>query len=101
MAAPRHRPVQSRPLLVDWTWQQHGSCRDLPTELFFPEHGTRRHRSANEQRAKRICRGCPVMTECREHAVNVQEPFGIWGATTAVERARTIAANADAPSAVS
>jgi WhiB family redox-sensing transcriptional regulator len=99
MATPRrHRPVHLRPLLEDWTWQRRGSCQNLPTELFFPEDGTRRHRSANEQRAKRICRGCPVVTECREHAVSIQEPFGIWGATTALERARSIAALEEQPS---
>jgi WhiB family redox-sensing transcriptional regulator len=99
MATPRrHRPVNPRPLLEDWTWQQHGSCQNLPTEIFFPEDGTRRHRSANEQRAKRICRGCPVVAECREHAVNIQEPFGIWGAMTALERARSFAALHDEPS---
>lgn len=84
-----------RPLLEDWTWQQDGSCRDMPTELFFPEDGARRHRRAKEQRAKSICRDCPVLAECREHAVSIQEPFGIWGAMTAPERARAIAALLD------
>ena len=80
-----------RPLLEDWTWQQHGSCRNMPTEVFYPEDGTRRHRSAREQRAKSICRDCPVLAECRAHAVSIQEPFGIWGAMTATERALSIA----------
>jgi WhiB family redox-sensing transcriptional regulator len=80
-----------RPLLEDWTWQQRGSCRNMPTELFFPEDGARRHRSATEQRAKRICRDCPVVAECREHAFAIGEPFGIWGAMTALDRARSIA----------
>jgi WhiB family redox-sensing transcriptional regulator len=80
-----------RPLVEDWTWQQRGSCRNMPTELFFPEDGARRHRSATEQRAKRICRDCPVVAECREHAFAIGEPFGIWGATTALDRARSIA----------
>ena len=84
-----------RPLLADWTWQERGSCRNMPTELFFPEDGARRHRSAKEQRAKRICRGCPVVAQCREHAVAIQEPFGVWGAMTALERARSIAPQAD------
>jgi WhiB family transcriptional regulator, redox-sensing transcriptional regulator len=80
-----------RPLVEDWTWQQRGSCRNMPTELFFPEDGARRHRSATEQRAKRVCRDCPVVAECREHAFAIGEPFGIWGATSALDRARLIA----------
>jgi WhiB family transcriptional regulator, redox-sensing transcriptional regulator len=99
MAARRRHALftarSPRPLLEDWTWQERGSCRNMPTELFFPEDGSRHHRSANEQRAKRICRDCPVLAECREHAVAIQEPFGVWGAMTALERARSIAAVGD------
>jgi WhiB family redox-sensing transcriptional regulator len=81
-----------RPIVEDWMWQRRGRCVNLPSEVFFPEDTTRRNRRANEERAKRICRDCPVVSECREHAVRTPETYGIWGATTPRERADSIAA---------
>jgi len=81
-----------RPLLDDWTWQHDGRCLNLPSEVFFPDDAARRDRRAREERAKRICQSCPVIAECREHAVRTPEIYGIWGATTPRERARSIAA---------
>jgi WhiB family redox-sensing transcriptional regulator len=89
-AAVTHLP---RPVLEEWTWQQRGRCLNLPSEVFFPEDATRTCRRAQEERAKRICRGCPVITECREHAVRMPETYGIWGATTPRERAGWSTAN--------
>jgi len=43
-------------------------------------------RRAREERAKAICRACPVLEQCREHALAVQEPYGIWGAMGEGER---------------
>ena len=80
-------------------WQRRGRCLDLPSEVFFPEDATRGHRRANEERAKRICRDCPVVAECREHALRTPETYGIWGATTPRERAGSIAAQHDLPAA--
>lgn len=37
--------------------------------------------------AKRICRGCPVRSECLDHAL-VTHAEGIWGGTSALERRR-------------
>jgi WhiB family redox-sensing transcriptional regulator len=65
-----------------------GRCRDHPAELFFPEEESRRHRRAREDSAKRICQDCPVIAECRRHALNIPEAYGVWGAMTAAERAR-------------
>jgi WhiB family redox-sensing transcriptional regulator len=39
-----------------------------------------------EARAKLICADCPVLTQCRDHALSVPETWGIWGATTPRER---------------
>lgn len=41
-----------------------------------------------EREAKQICSTCPVIQECRDQAVNIGEPYGIWGGLTAAERAR-------------
>jgi WhiB family transcriptional regulator, redox-sensing transcriptional regulator len=88
LPALRNSELSALPLSGDWRWQMAGLCRDHPAEMFFPEsegrHGLRRR----EEQAKRICRGCPVITECREHALQTPEVYGIWGAMTACERAR-------------
>ncbi|MGA5536838.1 WhiB family transcriptional regulator [Mycolicibacterium nivoides] len=40
-----------------------------------------------EDAAKAICQACPVLARCRAHALSAPEPYGIWGAMTARERA--------------
>ena len=46
-----------------------------------------------ELRAKLVCAGCPVLEMCREHALSVGEPYGVWGGLSETERrARTNAA---------
>lgn len=88
-------PVEQR-----WEWQLRGRCRGLDSSLFFhPEYERGPARHAREERAKAICRGCPVLVECRRHALSVQEPYGVWGAMTADERRKTIAATATAAAA--
>jgi WhiB family redox-sensing transcriptional regulator len=41
-------------------------------------------------KAKAICGVCPVQDPCSSHAIDIREPFGIWGGLTEVER-RSIA----------
>ncbi len=36
--------------------------------------------------AKQVCRGCPVLEQCRRHALAVQEPYGVWGGLSEGER---------------
>lgn len=43
---------------------------------------------ACEEQAKRICKTCPVMVECLDHALRLPEPYGVWGGKTAAERWR-------------
>jgi WhiB family transcriptional regulator, redox-sensing transcriptional regulator len=76
------------PICEQWSWQALGRCREHPAELFFPEEESRRTRRALEDRAKRICQDCPVLAECRAHALKTPETYGVWGAMTAAERAR-------------
>ena len=88
MTAAIHDRFSSASALVDeaWSWQFRGSCLSHPAEVFFPEADSRRVRRRHEEEAKRICRDCPVMQKCRDHAVKTPERYGIWGATTARER---------------
>ena len=75
------------PLMDHWDWQYEGACRELDTDMFFypeGERGTARRRRADA--AKAVCATCPVMEECRDHAVASREPYGIWGGMTEEER---------------
>ena len=69
-----------RPTTDSWDWQLDGACRVLPPEMFFHPDGERgRRRSNRESEAKAVCAICPVIAECRSHALAVPEIFGIWG----------------------
>ena len=68
-----------------WDWQLRGSCRGMDPSIFFPGAGSRRAR--DEPRAKVVCEGCPVLTQCRQYALDAAEPYGIWGGMTPLERA--------------
>ena len=75
------------PVADEWDWQLHGSCRGVDSTFFFhPDAERGPARRAREERAKAICRACPVLEQCREHALAVQEPYGIWGAMGEGER---------------
>lgn len=75
------------PVMDLWEWQYEGACRDADATLFFhPEGergGTRRRRA---EAAKTICATCPVLQQCREHALRVREPYGVWGGLSEDER---------------
>ena len=57
-------------------WFGYAACRGK-TELFFTDN------TANE--AKRICRRCPVLQECKQFIQNKIE-VGVWAGQTATER---------------
>lgn len=38
------------------------------------------------QHAKQLCRTCPVMMQCAEHAMRFNIPDGVWGGMSAGER---------------
>lgn len=70
-----------------WDWQLHGACRGVDSSVFFHPDGERgRDRLHREMRAKTLCRGCPVLLQCRTHALAVAEPYGIWGGLSEAER---------------
>ena len=70
-----------RPVADEWEWQYQGSCRELPSEMFFHPDGERGPRRRNrENTAKAIC------AACRTHALAVQEPYGIWGGLSEDDR---------------
>ena len=70
----------------DDRWRDHGACSnmlelnllgvvmriELDPDLWFPEQGS-------GVTARRICAGCPVRSDCLQHALANHEEFGIWG----------------------
>jgi WhiB family redox-sensing transcriptional regulator len=74
-----------------WDWQLEGACRALPPEMFFHPEGERGPRRRNrEAAAKAVCATCPVIAECRAHALAIREPYGIWGGLGEDEREKLI-----------
>lgn len=64
-----------------WTsdWASRGLCREGDPDALFVQ-------GAQQNRAKLICRGCPVRTECLADALDDRIEFGVWGGMTERER---------------
>jgi len=62
--------------------RDNAACRDHDPELWFPEHES----EDTTLLAKVICLGCPIHNECRDYALAVAEPFGVWGGLDTEER---------------
>jgi WhiB family transcriptional regulator, redox-sensing transcriptional regulator len=70
-----------------WEWQFDGSCRSRNPDAFFHPDGERGpSRRRRDRAAKAVCLECPVLQNCREHALQVGEPYGVWGGLTEHER---------------
>lgn len=70
-----------------WDWQVEGLCRDVGPETFFHPEGERGGaRRRRDEAARALCLECPVIRECRAHALAVREPYGVWGGMTEDER---------------
>jgi WhiB family redox-sensing transcriptional regulator len=90
MANLRRLPVPNADL---WDWQLLAQCRDQDSAIFFHPDGERGSARANrEARAKEICGTCPVLLQCRDHALAVREPYGVWGGLSPTERKTLIRA---------
>jgi WhiB family redox-sensing transcriptional regulator len=61
-------------------------CEQVP-HIFYPEDQPAYQTRAYETReAKAICGTCSVMKECFTFGVVSQQPYGIWGGTSAEDR---------------
>ena len=84
MADTRRLPA---PVADAYEWQIRAACRGMDSGVFFHPEGERGPaRSDREARAKQICTHCPVLVQCRRHALTVHEPYGVWGGLSASER---------------
>ncbi|WP_329453815.1 WhiB family transcriptional regulator [Streptomyces sp. NBC_01497] len=63
----------------DYDWRIRSACRvSDPDDLFV--------QGAAQSRAKAVCHGCTVRTECLAYALDERIEFGIWGGMTERER---------------
>ncbi|MGH3424680.1 MAG: WhiB family transcriptional regulator [Nocardioidaceae bacterium] len=61
----------------DWAGQ--AACKDAGPDVLFV-------RGAEQNRAKQLCSGCPVRSECLAEALDNQIEWGVWGGMTERER---------------
>ena len=59
-------------------WTLHAKCRDMADAL-FPE-------GKDQKRARSVCGGCPVRSECLAEALDNRIEWGVWGGMTERER---------------
>lgn len=60
-------------------WATRAACQESrPDELFV--------RGAEQNKAKQLCKGCSVRTECLAEALDNQIEWGVWGGMTERER---------------
>jgi WhiB family redox-sensing transcriptional regulator len=70
-----------------WEWQLDGSCRTADPRIFFHPEGERGPaRRDRDAAARAVCAACPVLRDCRNHALTVREPYGVWGGLTEDDR---------------
>ena len=63
--------------IADWTGE--AACRSSDPDALFVQ-------GAAQNRAKVICAGCGVRTECLADALDNRVEFGVWGGMTERER---------------
>jgi len=61
-------------------WMTRGACLGVEPDLFYPD------KSDSGNAAKRICRACPVVSDCLAYALRIDTAHGIWGGLGARER---------------
>ena len=74
-------------LLIDLEerpWAAYAACRNADPDVFFPGS------ESEAEDALRICRGCPVIEECRDWALDMRIRYGVWGGMTERDRRRVL-----------
>jgi len=66
----------------DLSWQDQAVCGEIGGDFWFPEKG------GSTREPKKVCRACPVRSDCLEYALNHDERFGVWGGMSERERRR-------------
>jgi WhiB family transcriptional regulator, redox-sensing transcriptional regulator len=66
-------------------WRAKAACLDEDPELFFPT-GTTGPALEQIERAKAVCRRCPVINQCLDWALTTGQDAGVWGGKSEDER---------------
>ncbi|MGQ4488988.1 WhiB family transcriptional regulator [Streptomyces sp. SAS_281] len=61
------------------TWRKDAVCRTAEPDLLFVD-------GAAQNRARALCTGCPVRTECLAYALDHRIEHGVWGGMMERER---------------
>jgi WhiB family redox-sensing transcriptional regulator len=77
-------------MTIDWSHK--AACLVVDPELFFPisPEGLGH---AEAERAKVVCRDCPVREPCLDYALSTGQAYGVWGGTDPSERREIILAS--------
>lgn len=86
MKGKTHGEVMQMGLLIDWTTK--ALCQEGDPDALFVQ-------GAEQNNAKKICRGCPVRLECLADALDNRIEFGVWGGMTERERRALLRKHAD------
>lgn len=78
------RPDLRRLLL---TIRLRGKCASSPDPDAWYQPGSKSLANARA-RAANLCHGCPVLTQCRDYALQAGEEHGIWGGLCEFDRAQ-------------
>lgn len=81
-----HGEVMQMGLLIDWTTR--ALCQEGDPDALFVQ-------GAEQNNAKKVCRGCPVRLECLADALDNRIEFGVWGGMTERERRALLRKHAD------
>ncbi|SDQ18087.1 WhiB family transcriptional regulator [Quadrisphaera sp. DSM 44207] len=66
-------------LLEPPQWTTQAACRQSDPDALFVQ-------GAEQNKAKIVCKACPVRTECLADALDNRIEFGVWGGMTERER---------------
>jgi WhiB family transcriptional regulator, redox-sensing transcriptional regulator len=66
-------------------WRHKAACINHNPELFFPIGSTGPALEQTE-RAKAVCRGCTVITQCLKWTLDTNQNDGVWGGLSEDER---------------
>lgn len=90
MSRPALTSCRVRRAKPETHWRRDAACRDEDPELFFPV-GKGEAADLQAARAVLVCERCPVISECRQWALDAPIAlYGVWGGTTEEERAALI-----------
>jgi WhiB family redox-sensing transcriptional regulator len=93
LSRAEHASLNERPLALntaphdpdsETAWMAEGNCRLHPPATFFPSDGV------GVDRARKICKECPVVGQCLEYALDSRIDHGVWGACSERERRRIL-----------